>query len=59
MGLRMPIKFVLSLQDALARIPEAKRPSDDQLEMFASTFLVPPGLSQMQQPFLGSNFVLF
>jgi DNA-directed RNA polymerase subunit RPC12/RpoP len=37
----MPIEFVLSLQEALARMPEARRPSADRLEMYASTFLIP------------------
>jgi hypothetical protein len=37
----MPIEFVLSLQEALARMPEARRPSADRLEAVASTFLIP------------------
>jgi hypothetical protein len=37
----MPVEFVLSLQEALARMPEVRRPSADRLEMYASTFLIP------------------
>src|SRR4029450_1146532 len=37
----MTIEFVLSLPDALDRIPGGRHPSLDRLETFASTFLVP------------------
>jgi len=54
----MPIEFVLSLQDALARLPDAQRPSQDQLEMFASSFLIPleyEKLNSLCCPRCGSN----
>src|SRR5262245_39812265 len=54
----MPIEFVLSLQEAFARMPEVRRPSADRLEMYASTFLIPleyEKLSSLNCPGCGSH----
>ena len=59
MLMQPPVEFVLSLEEALARVPEGRRPSADRLEMFASTFLIPleyEKLNALNCPACGSRF---